>query len=153
MRMTLYADYALRVLTYLGLKRGERCTIQEIATQYDISRNHLVKICQDLQQHGYVHAVRGKKGGITLAREPQDINIGRVFREMEPDLEIVECFGGEDRCVITRSCRLQGVLVEALQAFVGVLDRYTLADVLTNRQRLAQLLDIPIVTQPARARA
>jgi Rrf2 family nitric oxide-sensitive transcriptional repressor len=151
--MTLYTDYSLRVLIYLGLRRGERCTIQEIAGQYGISRNHLMKVCQDLQQRGYVHSVRGKNGGISLGRAPQEINVGRVFREMEPDLQLVECFGEDDQCVIARGCRLQGVLNEALQAFVAVLDRYSLADVLVNPQRLSQLLDIPIVVQPATATA
>lgn len=149
MRMTLYTDYSLRVLIYVGLKRGARCTIQEIATHYGISHNHLMKVCQGLQQRGYLHAVRGKHGGISLGREPGEIGVGRIFREMEPDLELVECMGEEDRCVITRSCRLQGVLNEALQAFVAVLDRYTLADILVDPGRMARLLDIPIVVQGA----
>lgn len=143
-KMTLYTDYALRVLIYLGTRGETLATIREVAEQYGISRNHLMKICQDLQQRGYIETTRGKHGGIRLARKPRDIVIGTVFREMEEDLEIVECFGGDGSCIIARACRLQDALREALGAFTKTLDGYTLADMLQPRAQLRALLGVPI---------
>ena len=144
MRITHYTDYSLRVLIYLGLKRGELATIREIAEYHAISRNHLMKVVQDLNGRGYLAAVRGKYGGLRLNRQPEMINIGQLVRETEPDLAIVECFTAQPSCVIAPECRLKGVFHEALDAFLQVLDRYTLADLLQPEHRagLMQLLDM-----------
>lgn len=82
-----------------------------------------------LTRAGYVKAVRGRSGGFTLAMAPKDINLGAVVRATEPDFALVECFAGGNSCVITKHCGLPNVLNEALRAFVGVLDSYTLADI------------------------
>ena len=129
MRITSYTDYSLRVLIYLALNGGQRCTVREIAEAYGISRNHLTKVVHQLQRHGYIHTTRGKRGGLTLARPPAGINVGAVVRDMEPDTALVECFGPDGRCVITPHCHLKSILYDAQQAFQAVLDGYTLADI------------------------
>jgi Rrf2 family nitric oxide-sensitive transcriptional repressor len=79
--------------------------------------------------------VRGRRGGIELARPPAQINLGAVVRDVEDDLALVPCFDPADAsCPIQGSCRLQGVLGEALRAFFAVLDRYTLADLMRDRE-------------------
>lgn len=135
MRLTQYTDYSLRVLMYLGMRAGGLCTVAEIADAYGISRNHLTKVVHELGRAGYVETVRGRGGGLRLARAPGAIRIGDVVRRMEEDFDIVACFGagrseGKSGCVIAPDCRLAGMFDESLHAFLAVLDRYTLADLL-----------------------
>ena len=150
MRLTAFTDYCLRVLMYAGAKESGLATIDEIAKSYGISRNHLMKVVFRLGQLGYLNTVRGKGGGIALAKKPEAINIGTLVRETEEDLSLVECFQKtEPGCRIEAACVLRSALGRALNAFLAVLDSYTLADLLAPRRKLAQLLDIPL---PARAR-
>lgn len=140
MHLTAYTDFSLRVLTYLGLRGDRLATIHEIATAYGVSQNHLMKVVHQLGRAGFVETVRGRSGGIRLARAPGAIRVGDVVRRMEDDFQIVACFGGNDGggCVIAPDCRLAGALDEALHAFLGVLDRYTLADLLAAPDRLGR---------------
>ena len=144
MHITRYTDYSLRVLIYVALKGNDICTIREIAESYNISKNHLMKVVQELNTKGYLQAVRGKNGGLRLNSKPEEINIGKLVRDTEEDFALVECFNGGE-CNITPACRLKGVLGKALQAFFAVLDEYTLADLLPPgaRRELIQLLKIP----------
>src|SRR6185369_3161940 len=126
MRLTIFTDYALRVLIYLGAHRDEErlATIGDIAAAYRISENHLMKVVHNLARHGYVQTTRGKGGGMQLARAPEEINIGAVVRITEDDMALVECFqDGPPKCPIVSACSLQGVLAEALREFFAVLDR------------------------------
>jgi len=145
MRITGYTDYSLRVLIYLSLQGDRLATIQEIADRYQISKNHLMKVVHQLTRKGYLDSVRGKKGGIRLRLSPSEINIGVLVREMEPDLNLVECFGPDNTCVISPVCSLKGVLGEALDAFLATLDRYTLSDIVPGKDapHLIRLLNIP----------
>ena len=138
MRLTRYTDYALRVLTYLGAQPDRVCSIAEIARAYGISQNHLMKVAHDLGKAGYIEGVRGRAGGIRLARPPEKINVGAVVRQTEDGFELVEC----DACVIAPACDLTRVLDEALAAFMAVLDRYTLADLLKRQTKLLRLLGV-----------
>ncbi len=133
MQMTKYSDYSLRALIYLGLNRHRRCTIREIAEAYGISENHLMKLIHQLGQEGYIKTTRGKNGGLELAMPASEINLGEVFRATEGNFQLVECFAGQKKntCPIAGPCRLTGVLESALQAFLEVLDQYTLEDMLT----------------------
>lgn len=142
MRLTNYSDYSLRVLIYLALKNEtELATIKEIADSYEISKNHLMKITHDLGKLGYIETIRGRNGGIRLAKEPQNINIGEVVSKTEEDFNIVECFAqGKNYCVITPACKLKHILNDALQAFVTVLKQYTLEDLIQNKDDLNALL-------------
>jgi Rrf2 family nitric oxide-sensitive transcriptional repressor len=129
MQLTKFSDYALRVLRYAHAARGRRVTIEEMAVAYRISRAHLMKVVNSLTRAGYLTAVRGRAGGVVLARPAEDIRLGEVVRATEPDLAIAECFSTSNQCVLTDRCRLQRILNEALRAFLSVLDRHTLASV------------------------
>lgn len=144
MRITRYTDYSLRVLMYLANKGETLSTIAEIAASYDISRNHLMKVVQELNSKGYLIATRGKNGGLRLKGKPEDINVGALVRETEQDLDLVECFGSNNQCVITPVCQLRRALAEALDAFFAKLDEYTLADLLPQEKaaEMVQLLRI-----------
>lgn len=143
-RLTLYTDYSLRVLLYLGVKGKDRLsTIQEIADAYNISKNHLMKVTYELGQLGYIETVRGRGGGIRLAVDPNEINIGKVVRHTEEDFQIVECFSNENNmCKISPACQLKNVLFEALNAYLNVLDQYTVGDFLLSKDELFKLLEI-----------
>ena len=144
MHITRYTDYSLRVLIYLALQQERLVTIQQIADSYDISKNHLMKVVHQLTLKGYIESVRGKNGRLRLHGRPEDINIGVLVRETEQDMNLVECFSSDNQCCITPVCGLKNILAEALRAFLNTLDQYTLADILTERQKpqLLRLLQI-----------
>ncbi|MCW5657701.1 MAG: Rrf2 family transcriptional regulator [Burkholderiaceae bacterium] len=143
MKLTAFTDYSLRVLMYLAADPARRATIAQIATAFDISENHLVKVVHFLGRQGWIETVRGKGGGMQLALPPEAINVGHVVRETEGAALPAECFLPEGgACAITAACRLKHVLADAVKAFYGVLDQYTLADIARNRQTLAKVLMI-----------
>ncbi|MES2099637.1 MAG: Rrf2 family transcriptional regulator [Pseudomonadota bacterium] len=130
MRLTTMSDYALRLLMYAAQQPQRLCTIAEVAQAYAISEAHLMKITHQLALGGWLVTVRGKGGGLRLARRPEEINLGAVVRSIEPDFSLVECFASGSTCTLTGQCRLTGVLQSALQGFMDGLDRHTLADIL-----------------------
>ncbi len=132
MRLTHFSDYALRVLMYAAVRGENLITIEETAELYGISRAHLMKVANQLTRAGYLKAIRGRSGGLALAKRPDSIRLGDVLRATEPDFALVECFTADNRCLITPRCRLRGALHEALAAFVGTLDGYTLADLILS---------------------
>lgn len=141
MRLTSFTDYSLRVLIYLAAHPDRRVTIDEIADAYAIKRNHLTKVVHFLGRAGWVATVRGKGGGMGLAREPAAIPIGQVVRETEGADMPAECFDpAHNTCRIVRVCRLVRVLGDATAAFHAVLDRYTLADLVHNPRAIAVAL-------------
>ncbi|CAN5402864.1 nitric oxide-sensing transcriptional repressor NsrR [soil metagenome] len=143
MRLTVYSDYALRMLMYLALKKGELSTIADIAASYDISENHLMKVAHQLGVGGFVETVRGRGGGLRLARPIEAIGLAEVVRYTEPDMAIVQCFKPVDApCAIRPACVLRRALEKARDAFMTVLGEYTLADLVQPRLRLAGLLGI-----------
>lgn len=141
MRLTNYTDYSLRVLIFLASKeKTQLSNIKEVADVYGISKNHLMKVTYELGKMGAVETVRGRNGGIRLAKEPSDINIGQIVRHTEDDFNLVECFNPDaNQCVITPACGLRHALNEALQAYLKVLDQYTLSDLVTNKATLNRL--------------
>lgn len=142
MRLTRYTDYAMRVLLYLGAQPEKVCSISEIARAYGISQNHLMKVAHDLGKAGYIEGVRGRSGGVRLAKPADEINVGDVVRQTEEGFELVEC----GTCVIAPACGLTGALDEALAAFMAVLDRYTLSDLLKKRSKLMRLFEIQLTS-------
>ena len=136
MQLTRFTDYSLRVLIYLGLHEDQLSTIGEIAKNYGVSENHLMKVVHTLAGRGYVETVRGKGGGMRLSRAPNLINIGDVVRDAEENLDIVECFNPANQaCPLLPACALKSVLSEARKNFLATLDRYTLADLIQGPAR------------------
>jgi Rrf2 family nitric oxide-sensitive transcriptional repressor len=142
MHLTVFSDYTLRVLMYLALERSRLATIPEIAAAYGISENHLMKVVHQLARAGVVESVRGKGGGVRLARPPEEIRLGAIVKASEGDAPIVECLSDDDTdtCRITSSCRLKGILVDAFDALYASLDEHTLADLVEKPRRLRQVL-------------
>jgi Rrf2 family nitric oxide-sensitive transcriptional repressor len=140
MRLTLHTDYALRLLMLLAIEPDALHTIEEAARRYDISRNHLMKVTQTLAQAGFIDSLRGRGGGLRLARPAVAIELGAVVRATEDNFALVECMDPErNTCVLSPACRLRGPIEEAMAAFIAVLDRYTLADLVKNPGTLKQM--------------
>jgi Rrf2 family nitric oxide-sensitive transcriptional repressor len=135
MRLTQWTDYTLRVLMYCAATEGrvQPVTITEVAESYGISRSHLTKIVQELSAQGLLNTTRGRGGGMRLMKPASDINVGAVVRATETDFNLVECFDPEqNQCRLDSHCYLKGVLGQAMQAFLAVLDQVTLADLLAE---------------------
>lgn len=142
MRLTAHTDYALRMLMYLTVNSDRWVTISEIAGRFDISKNHLMKVAQTLAALGVVKSLRGRGGGLQLARPASEIRLGSIARPLEKASVLVECFpGGANECLITPSCRLKGVLHEAQEAFFCVLDQHTIDDLAGGNFGLNALLE------------
>ena len=141
MKLTTFSDYTLRVLMFLALNRDRLATIPEIAAAYDISENHLMKVVHQLARSGVIESVRGKGGGIRLAREPEAIRLGQIVRASEGSAPIVECLSDDAAtCRIAPACRLTNILVRAFDALYAALDDYTLADLVRSPRELKAIL-------------
>lgn len=153
MRLTSFSDYALRLMLYAAERPERLVTIEEAAEWYGISRTHLTKVANLLTRTGFMLAVRGRAGGLRLGRAPQDVRLGDVLRVTEPDFAIVECFGNDEACRISASCRLKGVVGVALAAFLETMDGHTLQD-MVGRAPAATVshtvdLDVPVLREGA----
>ncbi|HRO60887.1 MAG TPA: Rrf2 family transcriptional regulator [Burkholderiaceae bacterium] len=146
MRVTRHADYALRVLIYVGGNPERAVTIAEIAERYRISRSHLMKVVNRLVREGFLIGQRGKGGGLYLAMPAETIRVGKVLRLMQSEQFLVECMASPQTCLVDRGCRLRAALGEALEAFYEVLDRYTLRDLLDNPATLNIVRLVPSQT-------
>lgn len=140
MRLTVHSDYSLRVLMYLAAFPDRLATIEQIAAAYGISQNHIMKVVQRLAHHGFIETVRGRGGGIRLAKATDKITVGAVIRATEEDFQLVECFRAEGSCCITPVCRLKGALRDALRAYLEVLDGWTLSELIRSPKRFANHL-------------
>jgi len=129
MRLTSFSDYALRLLMYAATAGDRLITIEQAADAFGVSKTHLNKVANTLTRSGHLKAVRGRSGGLMLGQRPEAIRIGDVIRMTEPDFALVECFATGNQCILTNSCKLSGMLGEAIASFHETLDRYTLADI------------------------
>lgn len=130
MRLAEYTDYTLRVLMYCAAHRDERVTIAILAERHALSKNHLMKIVNDLARQGLLETTRGRGGGLRLVGDPAQIRVGDVVRACETDFRLVECFDpATDACTLSTTCRLKHLLDTALQAYFETLDGVTLADI------------------------
>ncbi|MBC2770889.1 RrF2 family transcriptional regulator [Pusillimonas minor] len=128
MRLTRFSDIGLRVLMYLAQQvREQPVTVAEISSQFGVPHNHLVKVVGAMAKQGWIHAMRGRHGGVRLAVSPGQLPIGSVLRILEGDREAIDCEGLA--CRLAAQCFLRGALQEGLNAFYSAMDRYTLADV------------------------
>ncbi|MEW6759836.1 MAG: Rrf2 family transcriptional regulator [Pseudomonadota bacterium] len=134
MRLTEFTDHALRLLMYLGSCGGRMLTIDQVAGEFGISRNHLAKVVNELATDGVIATVRGRCGGIRLAQDPRDIRLGEIVRRTEPDFRMAQCFGGGSvaDCPFGPACRLRESLAEATEAYLAELNRLSLAELLST---------------------
>jgi Rrf2 family transcriptional regulator, nitric oxide-sensitive transcriptional repressor len=140
MQLSAFTDYALRVLIYAAARPESRCLTTDVATAFGISRHHVVKVVNELQHLGYLDTTRGRNGGFALAAPPHRIRVGEVIRRTEGTM-IVECFDRDtNTCPLTRACGLKGVVREAFDAFLAVLDRYSLADLIAEPRWITRVV-------------
>ncbi|CAK7192782.1 HTH-type transcriptional repressor NsrR [Commensalibacter sp. Nvir] len=135
MQLSRYTDYSLRILIYLGIHRERLSSINEIATCYNISQNHLMKIVHNLGKSGFITTVRGRRGGLQLNKKPEEITLSSVIRNSEESSRPIKC----KACIIEDDCIIQDVVIKAFEAFYNVLNQYTLADAIRNRVKLETL--------------
>jgi Rrf2 family nitric oxide-sensitive transcriptional repressor len=140
MRLTLHTDYAVRVLLYLGERRDRLCSVAEISQAHGISYNCLIKVAHDLGKKGFISGVRGRSGGIKLARPAYQINLGDMIRKMEGDMRKEMELAGCINCTIGDQCEFHDILGEGFAAFLSVLDNYTLCDLLQQSQKRMERL-------------
>lgn len=152
MRLTVFSDYALRMLLVLATRTEALVTIAEVSAAFEISEAHLMKVTHVLGKTGWIDTVRGRNGGMRLAASPKSLRLGEVVRRLESDFALVECFGADNHCVLTGGCGLQRALELALEAFFTELDRYTLADLADASPALARLPMWQPMTWPRPAR-
>lgn len=145
MKLSKFTDYNLRVLIYLALNDDRLCTIQEIATAYQISENHLMKVIHHLAKHQTILSRRGKGGGIQLSRTPNQINLAQVIRDAEGNGDLIKCHNDNKECCIAPICKLPSIFDQALEVFYQHLAQYSLADVLQRPELMAQHF-IPVST-------
>ena len=130
-------------MMFLGMSSHGLVQVATISNAFGISEHHLVKVVQRLVKLGYVQSVRGRNGGIRLSMAPGKINLGQVFRQMEPSLRMLECFDPvTNTCPIIKSCALSDVFGRAVKAYLKVLDQETLASVLSKPQPMRKTLGI-----------
>ncbi|UUX51890.1 Rrf2 family transcriptional regulator [Nisaea acidiphila] len=141
MRLNVQTDYALRLLMHLAVNPDRLITIREAADRFSVSKTHLMKLANAMSHEGFIQAVRGRSGGLRLARPAGEIRVGDVVRRMENDFAVVECFqAGRGECLITPACRLKGVLNRAVEAFLAELDACTLEDLVRANEPLRLML-------------
>lgn len=146
MHLTQYTTFALRTLQYVALRDPSIVTVDEVSKAHRISKAHLVKVSHELGQRGYIQTIRGRNGGMRLARPADQITVGEVVRWTEAPLELVECFNSDtNTCPLLGACHLSRGIQRALRAFLSVLDDMTIADITINR---GVLLD-RLMAQPA----
>jgi Rrf2 family nitric oxide-sensitive transcriptional repressor len=149
MRLAEYTDYTLRVLIYCAAHQDRLVTIAEIADTHEVSKNHLMKIVNDLARQGVLATTRGRGGGLRLVREPKDIRIGDVVRSAETDFRLVECFDPDtNTCGIAATCRMRGLLGRALDAYFATLDSATLQDMVGSMPARGKPVPVPVKTLP-----
>ncbi|GJM02778.1 MAG: HTH-type transcriptional regulator NsrR [Rhodomicrobium sp.] len=137
MRLTLHTDYAIRTLIYLAVNEDRLATISDISDSYGISKNHMMKVAQELVHHGFVVSERGRNGGLRLSRDASDINLADVVEKMETDFGLVACLDpSRNNCRITGVCGAQHAIFEAMEAFLAVLRKYSLQDSILNKDNL-----------------
>jgi Rrf2 family nitric oxide-sensitive transcriptional repressor len=141
LRLTQYSNFTLRTLQLVAVRAPEIVTVDDVARAHRISKAHLVKVAGELARRGYIETIRGRRGGMRLARPAEQITVGEIVRWTEAPLELVECFNAEtNTCSLLGICHLSRGLQRALRAFLSVLDDLTIADIALNRDALLRRL-------------
>ncbi|MGB8624415.1 MAG: Rrf2 family transcriptional regulator [Paracoccaceae bacterium] len=143
MRLTIRTNIAMRALMYCAVNRDRTVRKSDIAAACNASENHMAQVINALAHFGWLQTTRGRNGGVALHRPPEEIAVGAVFRKLESDVPFAECFSANDNtCPIACACRLRGTISDALGAFYGVLDKVTLADLVTDNAGLQKVLEL-----------
>jgi Rrf2 family nitric oxide-sensitive transcriptional repressor len=151
MQLNYFTDYSLRVLLFAAVRPDSRCLTSDVASAFGISRHHVVKVVNALRHFGYLETTRGREGGFSLAMPPDRIRIGDVVRQTEGTMTLVECFDRDtNTCPLAQACGLKAVLREAFDAFLAVVDRYSLADLIAEPQVAARIIRLPITLRQPR---
>lgn len=154
MRLTMRTNLAMRTLMHCAVRAPHHLRTADVAQACNASFHHVAQVVNKLESEGFLHTVRGRGGGISLAKSADDICIGTIFRLFEADLPFAECMDQErNSCPLCGACRLQGILCEALGAFYGTLDRYTLSDLVARNDALAMVFDLDASEAPREASA
>ncbi len=143
MRLTVQSDYAMRMLMMLATNRDRLTTISEVADRFDVSKNHLMKVAQTLVHMSLIESTRGRSGGLRLAREPDQISVGKTLRVLEANSSLVECMaGGDGVCILDPACRLKRALANAQEQFFLALDPVSIQDLTEKNSFILDLLSI-----------
>ncbi|MFN4100805.1 MAG: RrF2 family transcriptional regulator [Pararhodobacter sp.] len=144
MRLTLRTNLAMRTLMHCAVRHPGSLRTADVAQACNASFHHVAQVVNQLEVAGYLKTTRGRGGGIELAKPAATIKLGPVFRLFEADLPFAECMdNGQNTCPLSDACRLKGILCEALGAFYGTLDRYTVTDLVADNAGLAQIFHLP----------
>lgn len=146
MQITKQTNYALRMLMYCAAHEGS-VRLVDVATFYGLSQSFMHKVLQTTGKAGFVKTIRGRTGGLILARPPEDITVGEVVRAVEDRFEMAECFREDTTCPLEQSCGLNGAFQEALDAFLTTLDKYTIADITNERANINVLATLEAMTR------
>ncbi|MEP3048409.1 MAG: iron-responsive transcriptional regulator RirA [Roseibium sp.] len=149
MRLTHQTNYAVRALMYCAVNPDKPSRVADIASSFEMSETHLFKIMKVLVDGNLIKTIRGRNGGVMLARPAEEITVGEVVRAAEESFMLAECFdSGSKDCPLIMSCGFNGLLHEALEAFMEVLDSKSIADLSEDRFGMRDLLKIEPVEQP-----
>ncbi|QBF30275.1 Rrf2 family transcriptional regulator [Thalassococcus sp. S3] len=141
MRITKRTNIAVRLLMFCAANPGRLVTKAEIAECCNISENHLAQVINQLSQLGYLRTQRGRNGGLSLGRSADQIRVGDVFRDVEGNLPIAECFADADNtCPLVDACRLRLALADAAEAFYAHMDEITLESLVCDNADLLRIL-------------
>lgn len=151
MRLTQQTNYAVRTLIYCAANPDKPSKVADIAASFDMSETHLFKILKVLVDAGFIRTIRGRNGGIMLGRPAERITVGEVVRAAEESFLLAECFdSGRRDCPLITSCGFNGLLHEALEAFMAVLDDHTIAELAADRSNIRVLLQMdPVLAATA----
>jgi Rrf2 family nitric oxide-sensitive transcriptional repressor len=140
-RITKRTNIAIRALMFCAVNDDRRVTKHDIAEACNSSENHLGQIVNQLSQLGFLSTTRGRGGGLTLSRPAEQISIGDVFRQLEADVPVAECFADVDNtCPLTEACRLRIAISDAINAFYSHLEKITLEMLICENHQLEDLL-------------
>ena len=132
MRLNLKTDYALRILLHAAKNKEKLITSTEVAERYNITQANVTQIVNTLKKKGYLNVKRGRYGGgFTLSAPPEEMRIGNIIKDIEPDLDLVQCFSKErNTCPVIDNCKLAGLMYSGLNAFLDKMNEQTLADII-----------------------
>jgi Rrf2 family nitric oxide-sensitive transcriptional repressor len=143
MRLTTRTNLAMRALMLCAVNPDRIVRKHDVAALCNASENHLAQVIHLLGQKKFLRTVRGRAGGLMLARPADQITVGEVFRALEAGVPLTECFAGAaNSCPLVGAWRLKCVLSEALDAFYARLDATSIADLTAGNDDLKVILKV-----------